>query len=438
MANVVYVLGAGFNCSLLDPSRGLEAPLATNFFQLLVSRGRPREKLEMIKSRLYVDLLFAEIERFWHLNIDALATTPFDVEECLTMFESQLLDSPSAELATTLHRADYALRNLMLMYLSDLSHHGHTPTAYAFGHEVNASGADVLTFNYDTVAEEAIELTSGIGDKPQPAARPQPPSFEWDVSVDDVDASHHSWNRGLAYGFQFDRVTLPIAGSPPTISGDIFYGHPRNRLYEQRRVLKLHGSINWLRSSGVRAMPQWEGMPDSPQPEGIVLDQYTNYWMGEPPRSGPWYMESVVIPPYLYKKFQDDPFRTVWKTALETLSNCETLVVIGYSFPATDFRTRRLFLEAFSDHALRNLVVVNPDARILGTVRSLTHFTGPAVSCQDLKSLYGLPDSWFDYASTVASTVSPPSVSVDPTADGQDTPAAEVGRDVGEEEPESS
>lgn len=447
MASVVYILGAGFNCSVLDRTRGLEAPLATNFLQLLVGPGRAREKLEMIKGTLFVDLLLAEIERFWHLNIDALATTPFDVEECLTLFESQLLDHPNPERALTLRRADYALRNLMLMYLSDLAHHGHTPTSYAFGQEVNASSADVLTFNYDTVAEEAIESASGVGDKPQPATRPSLDAFDWDVPAADVDACHHHWNRALSYGFKFDRVVLPIAGIPPTIDGGKFYAHPNNELYLRKRVLKLHGSINWLASAGLRAMPPMEGISDSPEPQGLLLDRNTSYWMGEAPRSGPWYMESVVIPPYLYKNFQKQPFQAIWDEALRSLSECETLVVIGYSFPPTDFRTRRLFLEAFSDHSVQNLVVVDPNPRVLGTVRALTHFTGPVATCQDLKSLYGLPSSWFDFADHLASLVSPqtgptgadesPAPNADETAAGPVAPLEQDVVDKPPSEPES-
>lgn len=102
-----------------------------------------------------------------------------------------------------------------------------------------------------------------------------------------------------------------------------------------------------------------------------MLERYASYWMGESPsRIGPgqarWQMEPFVIPPLLYKDFREHPFPAVWDTALKTLGECETLVVIGYSFPATDFRTRRLFLEAFSEPTLKSLVVVNPDATVAG------------------------------------------------------------------------
>jgi hypothetical protein len=115
-------------------------------------------------------------------------------------------------------------------------------------------------------------------------------------------------------------------------------------------------------------------------------------------------MEPAVIPPQLYKDFQQDPFPAIWSAALNTLKECKTLVVIGYSFPPTDFRTRRLFLEAFSDHALTSLIVVNLDPSIAGTVRQLCHYSGPVVTCNDLRSFYGLPASWFDLAAVTQGT----------------------------------
>jgi hypothetical protein len=111
-------------------------------------------------------------------------------------------------------------------------------------------------------------------------------------------------------------------------------------------------------------------------------------------------MEPIIIPPLLYKRFGDPPFPDVWHHALETLSECETLIAIGYSFPTTDFRTRRLFLEAFSKPHLRSLMVINPDPNVSGQLRELTHFKGAVITCDDLRSFYGLPSSWFDRART--------------------------------------
>jgi hypothetical protein len=397
MAQVVFLLGAGFNCSIVDPTRGKVAPLGTNFFQVLMTDRRFGASLDGFRQHVYVDLLFEEIQRFWHLDIDQLRTKPFDIEECLTLFESQAEDTKDAAIKLRLARASFALRQMLLTYLGDLSREGHTPTADRFGKEVLAAGADVLTFNYDTLAEEAIASASGIGPKSMPDSLRGAPD-ERELSDDDVDASHLVWKPALALGFEFDEVPLPIAGVPPIVDRQRYYGHPNNSLYRANRVLKLHGSIDWLRYTDVRRYPPFEGENQREPKQGIVLERHPSYWFGEQPSRDVWQMEPIVIPPQLYKRFDEHPFPTIWEAALDTLRECHTLVVIGYSFPPTDFRARRLFREAFSEHAVRNLMVVNPDPGVVGIVRQLTHFNGAVVTCDDLRALYGLPASWFDFA----------------------------------------
>jgi hypothetical protein len=290
---------------------------------------------------------------------------------------------------------------MLLTYLGDLSHAGHTPTAHQFGTEVVATGADVLTFNYDTLAEEAIALASGVEPKPRPESLRGPPD-ERQLSDDDLDASHFSWRPALASGFEFDEVSLPVAGVPPYVEGRRYYSHPNNKLYSATRVLKLHGSLDWLRYTDQRRHPPFEGDAQEPR-SGIVLERRPSYWFGEAPSRDVWRMEPMVIPPVLYKRLSEHPFPLVWQAALQTLRECRTLVVIGYSFPPTDFRTRRLFLESFSDHSLSSLIVVNPDPAVAGVARQLTHFNGAIVTCDDLRSLYGLPASWLDFAKSAQS-----------------------------------
>jgi hypothetical protein len=91
------------------------------------------------------------------------------------------------------------------MYLGELSFEGYTPTARQFGAEVLAAQADVLTFNYDTLAEEAIGFASGVGNKPVPATRRQGPTNHQATSDDDLDASHLSWKRPQRTGSNLTR-----------------------------------------------------------------------------------------------------------------------------------------------------------------------------------------------------------------------------------------
>jgi len=82
-----------------------------------------------------VDLLLEEIRRYWHLDLEGLRSQPLDIEECLTLFESKLSETRDDERRLALARAQFALRQLLLEYLGDLSHGGHTSTAQQFGRE---------------------------------------------------------------------------------------------------------------------------------------------------------------------------------------------------------------------------------------------------------------------------------------------------------------
>jgi hypothetical protein len=412
MAEVVFVLGAGFNCSIVDPSRrDKAAPLANTFFQVLIEHGHFEDKLEAFRRRVYVDLLLERIERYWHLDLDGLRTQPFDVEECLTLFHSQLVEATDDAEKLNLLRAAFALRQLILEYLADFAYEGSTPAAWAFGQDVLARRADVLTFNYDTLAERTVASASGIGDKPMADSLREPMAaflrgeYREEVSDDDLDASHLAWRSSLAHGFEFDEVALPIAGVPHYVEGSRYYAHPNNRLYDSTRVLKLHGSIDWLRYTDRRAYPFPED-PPATKPEGIVLAKSSSYWMAELPTHKQWQMDPLVITPNQYKDFRPYPFPTVWQTARESLRECETLVVVGYSFPATDFSTRRLFLEAFSEHGVKNVVVIDPNPAVASVVRHLTHFKGPVVTCDDLCSYYGVPRGWFEFVQETSSSSS--------------------------------
>jgi hypothetical protein len=394
VASVVYLLGAGFNLSVVSGDwPGVEPPLSRTFFQVLMRSGRFREKLDGIRTRIYVDQLLAEIERYWHLSLNDLETAPFDIEECLTLFESLVSDDIDASRALDLQRADFALKNLLHMYLADVGSGAPTPSAEAFARDILMTGADVLTLNYDDVAERLLESASGLSPQVgQPHADPSTGA----IPDEALDARFHNWNRSLALGFRFDELFVPVPGVLVFVPGERYYARPSNQLYAGTRVLKLHGSIDWLRYTGQRlypVSPEDSPMGDEP-PSGLVLDRHPTYWMAGPEQHSGWLMEPQLIPPTLYKKFAPHPFQLVWDAVVTSLSECVRLVVVGYSFPPTDFRLRRLFLEAFSEHSLRELTVVNPDGSVLDTVRQLTHFDGPAVTARDLPSLYDLPRSW--------------------------------------------
>jgi hypothetical protein len=390
MTEVVYLLGAGFNCSILDPDARRKAPLANNFFKVLLSAYK-QHSLPFLNIGVFPDLM-SELKRYWKLDLDTLSEETLDIEECLTFIESQQFDGPPPDRFRTLDNAGTALRYLLFMYLGELSLDRRlVPAADRFGSDVLSDGADVITFNYDTFAEVAIESAShlAVPYKELPHFLGES-GYEADVPYEYLDASHYRWNRNLAYGIKFEEVSMPVPGLPKYVTGDLYYSCPANNLKTSTRVLKLHGSIDWLHYTEHRWLsPDIDTAHEPSPPKGVILSRSTSYW-GDMPTLLGWRMRPVIIAPNLYKDYRSEPWPTLWQSALDSLLDCNKLIVIGYSFPPTDFRTRRLLREAFSEHAPRELIVVNPDETVTKTVRNLTHYEGPDNTYKDLQSFYGV------------------------------------------------
>ena len=119
--------------------------------------------------------------------------------------------------------------------------------------------------------------------------------------------------------------------------------------------------------------------------KGKTLLFKSSWWFNESPDLYGIIIEPIIITPVVNKQFIQTPIiPTIWKKAAEELASCRRLIVGGYSFPPTDFHTRRLFLESFSDHSLEEIVIINPDTRIVQLVKDLCHFKKPVLVCRDL------------------------------------------------------
>lgn len=412
MTDTVFLLGAGFNRSVLPETTafGDEAspkpPLTLDLFQLLLTDERFRRKIDRwiqggTSAQLIVDL-FEVINFYWHLSIPDLERAQFDLEEFLTFLLAVLSDPRDPAMSKEkLDHARLGLLNLLVWYLSELMNWRQVDLSrgpgYQLGRDVLEYEADVITFNYDLIAEAIIESVSGIN--PHSSITGNPSGRALDDLVDDssplpdddLTVSFYQWNSNLGYGVGFDEVTLPIAGVGIAVPGSRYFKHPENALYASRRVLKLHGSINWIYHSGPTAPfsgPRYIWR----QPGDVILERHPQIHPTMGPVWTPDYdgdmAEPLLIPPQLIKPLDHPILQTVWSAARETLSTCRRLVIVGYSFPPTDFHVRQLFLEVFARHNLVELIIVNPDQAVQETAIRLTHFTGEPHWFHNLSALY--------------------------------------------------
>ena len=162
-----------------------------------------------------------------------------------------------------------------------------------------------------------------------------------------------------------------------------FYSH--NNHYDWN-ILKLHGSLNWWKFT--RHSPnQWLSVDEIQRTfeinKDLITIQEREMVFGSHPFTAneQLYIEPIIITPVLHKQFKEIPsiynkvFNILWNKAKEKLAKCKSLIIMGYSFPPTDFYTKKLLLEAFSENdSLKEIIVVNPDKRIVEKVRDLCYF----------------------------------------------------------------
>lgn len=150
--------------------------------------------------------------------------------------------------------------------------------------------------------------------------------------------------------------------------GICFSNYKTSPLYDWS-ILKLHGSLNWFKYN-----------------DKLLLINNKNSF-------NDCILEPLIIPPVIYKDYTAEFIFNLWEKAGKILSTCNTLVIIGYSFPSTDFGIKKLLLECLVNEILEQIIIVNPDTSIVGTIKNLLNFKNPVIVCNDLNEFLSNLDS---------------------------------------------
>lgn len=381
LVEIVYLLGAGVNQVVKDWD-GLSPPLLTNFFNIALSKRKFGDEHYSRQMQPVYDY----IEKYFRKTKDDLAKSSFDLELCFTLLEQQIKRVERENRRTEFQELvtiRFHLISFLAEVLSEFEHFAVTSyTMRNLGRVIFHEKPTILTFNYDCLMESVLETTSGVNPN-IPKSFGDPGSFEKRELPDELLVySHCNWNRPLAYGFKFDEIQLQQAGISKFARGPRFYSIPQNQLYP-KPLLKLHGSLNWFRYLPFRSFPVLPGEPEprlNEKESEIILKDGT-WWFGRPPDHDGWFIEPIIITPVLYKDryYNENPFIEIWELAKKALSQCDKLVVIGYSFSPSDFTTKQLFIESLVENNLKELVVVNPNHDLVKVVKELCHFDGGVV-----------------------------------------------------------
>lgn len=407
-----FLLGAGINRAISRIDDNLMPPLASDFFRQALQHPYIAEECNLGHLSPLLDF----IQKYWRLDRTQLEKNDFDLEECFTFIELQRREAyfrGDSEKLSKASQIQYLLTGLLLEYLSecelgllkDL-------TFQKFGHLICQSRAGVITFNYDTFLEAAIENASPQNQEAIEALlrrdsmdteerqtlstnlRQQglsedeifDKSYNYDkISDEHIAFSFHQWNPFLAYKVRFDEVALHPPGLTRIVSGKRYYEHPDNNI-EHSSFLKLHGSLGWFVHSGYRVDGvRLSGASAANEGKTMLKGRSTNrVGFPEIDITGEILLP-LIITPVLNKPYDEYPlFQKIWMEARDELKRTQRLVVGGYSFPPTDFHVRRLLREVFCEHSLEDLCIINPDTSVVRIAKELCNYKGPVLVCSDL------------------------------------------------------
>lgn len=301
----VFVLGAGFTKAFLPA-----APLMVDDYggkELLGAFGGSE---------------FSEARKILELELQA-SNGKINLERILTRLHGRmpydLNRGTVSELDLLRSKIEWNFRERLMDAMQSCDIHTDELLSFA-AHCINNEGVNCVTFNYDTLLDQALWGTN------------RPPWFG------------HRWTPNSGYGF------------PCWSSKNWFEGHARNLDQSRTVLLKLHGSINWRIPLG------------QPRPHGPHVIMHHEDWSQEH-QFAIAALEDIAqslerdfffVPPILTKgELVEQPIlRLLWSKAHELLSNAKRVVFIGYSMPLTDIASGFLFRESLQHLAPEFITVV--------------------------------------------------------------------------------
>lgn len=144
------------------------------------------------------------------------------------------------------------------------------------------------------------------------------------------------------------------------------------------KVMKLHGSMNWLYCSNCGRLYVDES--------NIGLDtKQCPYCEITPGRN--LYLEPIIVTPTLLKELNNLHIKNIWQNAFINLQEASEIVFIGYSLPLADFEFKHILKKGIKT-GTRMKVILVPEDQSNGTVDRYRNFFGASLKAKDIK-LYG-------------------------------------------------
>lgn len=348
----VYILGAGF-------SAHAGYPLISNFMNVMkdsldwLQKNKRTEEIKAIELAL-------QFQQILRPASDRICVDVENIEELYSLAFSKIqgpsdtfLNSLAISIAATL---DFAKNNKPTnncsITLGSMSEYPEPPQGFMQAPDKRYEGDlydfflgmmagnrkkdwsrkdTIITFNYDLLVEEAL---TNLG----------------------IPCVYGGLHGGFLANFSSTRY-YPDEPEFPGVSDPL----PEHHI----RVIKLHGSINWMLN------PEFDPQCDSgaAQYRVIVLDDYQSAWEYQQAyetqrNSKDGFPPALLLAPPIWSKDLRDlnaPLSNVWNAAVRAIETATRIIVIGYSMPQTDPYFKYLLAAGLSENiSLRKLFFINP------------------------------------------------------------------------------
>lgn len=230
---------------------------------------------------------------------------------------------------------------------------------HAAGQEVRSEAQDL----YNRIAGHLIDLRATHGQRSDPFSVI---SLNWDCLLE--DSFYRCIRKARLQGVvdvDYCCYTDPLGPECPHTPSLV----QRAKGLYNLKVLKLHGSTNWLRCPNCNRLFTGVGS------DLTVWGQYVNpqrcsVCPGWPGGHAPE-LEPFFITPTFVKVFDNAHIQTIWHNAYVELTEATRVVFLGYSLPLADYHVRTLLRRSIQPGAEIVAVLAPSDTPIRNTPRRL-------------------------------------------------------------------
>ncbi|MEJ6979760.1 SIR2 family protein [Pedobacter sp. P351] len=360
----VLILGAGASKSYDASVTRQRMPIANDFFKTF-------RHLEISKNPwVLIGMILNYLKTFHSIEFENFPDFNGDIEVLHSEIQEKLIDALSrsgdAEPDDVVIISAYT--QLSFLFASVINEIQNGPVSNAHLNLCSNLKVNdvVITFNWDTLMDRALREStdwtpeSGYFVKPKLIFR-----NEWNKSTDQESTAplllklHGSTNWLTSYIIAEDGKMNSIQNT------DI------NELYVYESNVEPYACYKGRYMSGYSDYSYGYYPPNlpvdgKPLPEGYLLTRITLTPETMPePTSVDKGLDSMplIIPPVKHKDYSyfGTLYNSLWKKSEESLSQADTIFIIGYSFPITDKQTDLLFKKAFvKRHSFPKVVILNP------------------------------------------------------------------------------